>query len=317
MKKVSIVVPIYNADKYIARCVDSLLNQDYKNIELVLINDGSYDESEKICNDYVKNNKNVKLFTQKNSGVSVARNTGVKNSTGDYICFVDSDDYVKSSFISDFVKAIEKDSSDIAICKYERVSEYIYYDSNEELSTTTISGIDGLKELLEFYPKGIITNHMWNKIFKKELFEGIEFPIGRNFEDIGVCYLLFEKANIISLMNKSNYYYYEHENSIMTNLSRKSIEDKYYVGEARNEYIEYKYPELKEKNNEYNIHNYLYLLKELIKKDGRKVKKNDLFNNIRKKYLLINLEKKLDKKEKIISFAVKANISIIYDIIKK
>ena len=119
MEKVSIIIPIYNSDKTIDRCLKSIINQTYRNIEVICINDGSFDNSYKILQNYLKTDSRIKVINQTNKGVSSARNNGIKNSTGKYIMFVDADDYLKDNMIELLVKSIKKDSSDLLICNYD------------------------------------------------------------------------------------------------------------------------------------------------------------------------------------------------------
>ena len=116
--KISVVVPVFNSEKYLEKCIDSIINQTYKNIEIILINDGSSDKSEEICNSYLKTYKNIKLINQSNSGVSVARNNGLKSSTGDYVLFVDSDDWLEKDMLEIMVKEIDNFDIDIVRCEY-------------------------------------------------------------------------------------------------------------------------------------------------------------------------------------------------------
>ena len=126
MYKVSIVVPVYNVEKYLNRCLNSLVNQDYKNIEIIIVNDGSPDNSQMIIDKYKKEYSNViKAFKKKNEGLSEARNFGLKKATGDYIAFIDSDDYVETNMISEMIKCASKNNSDIVVCdifdEYEKI----------------------------------------------------------------------------------------------------------------------------------------------------------------------------------------------------
>ena len=117
-KLISVVVPVFNAEKYVNRCIDSILNQTYENLEVILVNDGSVDGSVKICEKWQKLDNRVKLITQENAGVSAARNTGIENATGDYIAFVDNDDWLRPEMFKNLVKQAQKDNADLTFCKF-------------------------------------------------------------------------------------------------------------------------------------------------------------------------------------------------------
>ena len=116
---ISVIVPVYNVEKYLSRCIDSILNQTYKDYEIILIDDGSKDSSGKICDEYAKNHNNISVIHTKNRGLSAARNTGTENSHGEYITFVDSDDLISNSFLSDLYTLIVNNNADISLCNFQ------------------------------------------------------------------------------------------------------------------------------------------------------------------------------------------------------
>ena len=121
MSLVSIVIPVYNAEKYLARCLDSIVNQTHKNIEILLINDGSVDNTFNICEEYARNDRRIKLFHEDNQGVSVARNCGIDNATGEYLVFIDADDYIEHNYVETLVNTIEKEKVDMVICGIKEI----------------------------------------------------------------------------------------------------------------------------------------------------------------------------------------------------
>ena len=166
MEKVSIIIPIYNSDKTIDRCLKSIINQTYRNIEVICINDGSFDNSYKILQNYLRTDSRIKVINQTNKGVSSARNNGIKNSTGKYIMFVDADDYLKNNMIELLVKSIKKDSSDLLICNYDvKCKNYI-----KEHKSIKNDKVMNKKEFLKDYgkfQKGELINQPWNKLYIK------------------------------------------------------------------------------------------------------------------------------------------------------
>ena len=128
--KISVIVPVYNVEQYVGECIESILNQSFYDIELILINDGSKDNSGFICDEYAKKDNRIKVIHKKNEGVSIARNIGIKNASGKYIAFVDSDDLVDKEIYTTMLQAIEESGSDLVMCRYEKV----YSDRNNELA---------------------------------------------------------------------------------------------------------------------------------------------------------------------------------------
>ena len=253
MEKISVIVPIYNVEEYLGRCIDSIIKQTYENLEIILVNDGSTDNSLDICYEYSKKDTRIKIINQKNMGLSGARNSGILEATGKYISFIDSDDYIDVDFYNKLVNVCESKNADIAICEYKRFKdskELTHLKKNEEVSTYT--SIQAITKLLKRDSK--ITNHAWNKLYKTVLFEDIRYPIGKKFEDLGTTYLLFEKANKICYIDSELYYYYYRENSIIGNLKIDGILDKMELVEIRNKYLENKYPEISGVLKEYYMY---------------------------------------------------------------
>lgn len=204
--KVSIIVPVYNTEKYLRKCLDSLVNQDFSDYEIILINDGSTDCSKSIINEYTKKYFFIKSFTKKNGGLSSARNLGIEKSLGRYIVFVDSDDYVETSFLKELYNNITKNNSDIAVCEFS----YVYYDGTIIRSYSNLDYTnDSLKKYLLTPPMAPI------RMFKKEMFNKIKFQEGIYYEDLECCPKLVQYAKKISFVNKSLYNYLIRDNSIM------------------------------------------------------------------------------------------------------
>lgn len=226
--KVSIIVPIYNVQIYLRECLESLINQAFDDYEIILINDGSTDNSGTIAEEYENNYKNIILINTMNSGLSSARNTGIKNANGEYLVFVDSDDYVSSDYISSLYNSIIKDDSDIAICSFERIknseNEIEIIELNENISYTNI-------DILENILSGTLQCHAWNKMYKRELFllNKIDYPIGKLYEDISTLIKLVIKSKRISFINKPLYKYRIREGSITYRKGKKEAKDYIYA----------------------------------------------------------------------------------------
>lgn len=208
---VSVIIPVYNVEECIARCIDSIINQTFKNLEIILVDDGSSDKSGKICDEYAQNDSRIKVIHKENGGVSSARNTGLDIANGEYIGFVDSDDYIDANMYECLVNSIEDSNCDIVVCGYHEVLNDTTRDikiCEKETSITSREGILGLIEDKTY------RGYLWNRLYKRELFDGIRFPAIIVMEDLYVNHLLFEKADKIHLLDKEFYYYIRREDSV-------------------------------------------------------------------------------------------------------
>lgn len=202
--KISVIVPIYNVEKYLKKCLDSIINQDEPNIEIILIDDKSTDKSLEIAREYEKNNSNVKLFcNSKNSGLSFTRNRGLEESTGDYISFIDSDDFIPQNFYSSLFN--KSDRADIIICDIN----IIYSDNKIERKKCGSKNLDRIN----FINNGLAASAC-NKIFKKELINDMNFEVGKINEDLAFVLPLIIKAKKVVYNDEVCYFYYQRDTSI-------------------------------------------------------------------------------------------------------
>lgn len=223
---ISIIIPVYKVEKYLTKCVDSVLNQTYKNIEIILVDDGSPDNCPNICDEYEKKDKRIKVIHKKNGGLSDARNCGIENAKGKYLCFIDSDDYISPIFISTLYQDIRKMGSQISIVGFEVVEEWENLEDNEKVSKNTIEVFgkdEGIKKLFDGNSFG---NYAWNKIYDRKMFENIKFPLGKKMEDLGIMYLLFEECEKISYNHQKLYYYVQRSGSILNSANKQLLVDK-------------------------------------------------------------------------------------------
>lgn len=218
---VSMVIPVYNVEKYLEKCLISIINQTYKNIEIILVDDGSSDCSGVICEKFAKKDGRIHIIKKKNGGLSDARNVGINNSRGDYICFVDSDDYVDKNYVLKMYSSLLTNNADICICNFFPVTEegnkskkqYGSKLSNSVFLNSSINSIL-LSDL------NVSMTVAWNKMYKKSLFEGIRYPTGKLHEDEWTTYKLLYKSARICTIDDELYYYVQRTNSI-TNSKRK------------------------------------------------------------------------------------------------
>jgi exopolysaccharide biosynthesis protein, sugar transferase len=227
MKKlVSIILPVYNVEKFIEICLDSIHQQTYSNFEVIIVNDGSTDSSIDYCKQICNQDSRFSIINKANGGLSDARNVGIDSANGEYIIFVDSDDFISMDMVSHLVSCLEETDSDIAICDpVHYYSDRIYRDLNIFSSASDIKIFDKIDALCEMlYQKSFLVS-AWGKIYKRALFEEIRFPIGKLFEDSAVMYLLFEKCQKIVYSNAKLYAYVHRDNSITTtNFSDRDLD---------------------------------------------------------------------------------------------
>ena len=209
---VSIIIPVYNAEKYLEECLESVVNQTYHNLEIILIDDGSTDKSGKICDEYAQKDSRIKVIHKQNEGISQARNIGIEMAKGEYIQFVDSDDYVDLDLVETAYSLARKNEADIVCFSHYTVKESeneIIQESEDILKV--LSPMEALKELLLDRK---IRNFPWEKLWKRKLFDGIVFPVGKPYEDIATCGKMFEKANKVVYYGCPKYYYRLRKGSI-------------------------------------------------------------------------------------------------------
>lgn len=218
-KKISVIVPIYRVEKYLKRCIDSLINQTYKNLEIILIDDGSDDNCPAICDSYSAIDHRIKVVHQTNQGIADARNAGLKEVTGQYITFVDPDDYLSIYTYEKMLHILLINDADLVMWNYK----YVYDDEIDPLSLkkTDISdlivmnGKQAIKNSYASYENGVLYSVLWNKLYKKELFEGITFPSKRIYEDEARLCMILYKANKIVFWDEQCYFYHQHNKSIV------------------------------------------------------------------------------------------------------
>lgn len=210
-KKISIIIPVFNSSKYLKKCLDSIKRQEFSNWEAICIDDGSTDDSYSILMEYKQNDDRFKLFQQKNAGQSVARNFALTKATGDYISFVDSDDYIEPNFLQQLYKDICTKQAQIAISGvkyYNESGDKILKKSSDESRTMEFN--EFMKEL---FRKNLFQEYLCDKLFSTELFKGIQLPENTYYEDTAIMSTLFERAKRISFNGSVYYCYRMHSNS--------------------------------------------------------------------------------------------------------
>lgn len=213
---VSVIVPVYKAEDYIDRCIDSIVNQTYQKLEIILVDDGSPDRCPELCDQWADKDARIRVIHQNNQGVSAARNTGISCSSGNYIVMVDSDDYLASNMVRLLCEALLHNSADLAVCGYETgTQDTCQFETVECCSCELITGIQALERIYIDNHHALQYVSPWAKLYKRELFEGIQYPKGKIFEDIYVTHQILLKCNRVAVVPCKLVYYFQHPDSIM------------------------------------------------------------------------------------------------------
>lgn len=252
---ISVVVPIYNVEKYIRSCIESIIEQTYKNLEIILVDDGSPDNCGIICDEYASKDKRIKVIHKVNGGLSDARNIGISIAKGEFISFVDSDDTIEKDMYETLLNAIYTYNADIAECGYYKVYPDKIIQPKYLRETKCFNTYNALEELISF---GYFQTVVWNKLYKTNTIKGIMFPVGRINEDEFWTYKVFSEAKRLVYVNKIKYYYLQRPGSIMQNEYNVKRLDALDAHNERLRFISNKYPEL------YNIAEKYYVLHSLL-----------------------------------------------------
>lgn len=241
MQKISIIVPIYNVEPFLRKCVKSLLDQTHENIEIILVNDGSPDNSKQICDDFALQDSRIKVIHQENKGLCGARNAGLDVATGDYIAFVDSDDYVTKDMFEYLLNLLTKTNSDISACRFFSLNN----SGNISVRTDGIDHILSKEEAVEdIVTKFSLRTFFCNKLFKKELFSNKRFPEGFVFEGTHFIHEIFLEVDKVVFGAEAKYYYRDFSESIVNTMSYKNRIDYVYAHCKRYIDLHLLYPEL-------------------------------------------------------------------------
>ena len=213
---ITIIVPVYRVEEYLARCVDSILAQTYKHLEIILVDDGSPDNSGTICDSYAQHDDRISVIHKQNGGLSDARNAGIDRANGSYLTFLDSDDWIPEEYIMYLYGLLKEAESDISLCNFLKTTSEILPVSTESEIITVLTNNEVLEKYTdlgdEFHPQMVMA---CGKLFKVELFKTIRFPVGRLHEDEFTTYKLFYYAKKTVLSTRPLYYYWQRDDSIM------------------------------------------------------------------------------------------------------
>ena len=293
---ISVVLPIYKVEKYLEKCVESVIKQTYKNIEIILVDDGSPDNCPNLCDEYMKKDNRIKVIHKQNGGLSDARNAGINIAKGKYITFIDSDDYVDYDYVEFLYKAIKEANAQMSIASHR-----VIYDSGKiiEKATNENSVLEPEKVLERIlYDEGIDLSS-WGKLYLTSLFNNVKFPKGRLFEDSATTYLLVEQCDKIAIVSESKYNYIIRGESITTaNFSPKKMDLITSTTEMTN-YIKNKYPDLTRAANRRLMYAYLSTISQLANSKTKYPKEqNELVQYIKENGNMILKDKRAKRRDK-------------------
>lgn len=204
---VSVIVPIYKVEPYLRQCIDSIINQTYKNLEIILVDDGSPDGCPQICDEYVSKDTRIKVIHKENGGLSSARNAGLDIATGEYVAFVDSDDWIEPTMYEDLLGVMKTHQSDIVVCKYRN-----YFDGCDmsESGNNTVCSFEGYFNFIDnLIPPGspILYFMVWNKLYKRDVIKNVRFKDKQIYEDLYFDRLIFRNCKKVTYLDKTYYNY--------------------------------------------------------------------------------------------------------------
>ena len=212
---ISVIVPVYNTERYLRKCLDSLCRQTNRNLEIILVDDGSTDDSGSIADEYARADHRIRVIHQENGGLSAARNAGISVANGTYIGFVDSDDYISERMYETLYQAIVREKAAIAICSYDWVDEEGNLIPHEKyIRNGVLTSVEAQEKLNQIEGNYYYTT-VWNRLYKREVFDLVTFPVGRWKEDEFVAHELFYRAERIATVSASLYFYVQRKGSIM------------------------------------------------------------------------------------------------------
>lgn len=300
---ISIIVPVYKVEQYLERCIESIINQTYKNLEIILVDDGSPDSCGIICDEYSKKDKRIKVIHKENGGLSDARNKGIENATGKYITFIDSDDYIDENYTSILYEVISKNNADMAISSHK-----VLYENGTIIEKATgEQSILNSKEVLNriLYDDGIDLS-AWAKLYKTDLFKNVRYPKGRVFEDAATTYKLVDLSKKIAIASFSTYNYIIRKDSISNVTFSTKKMDLILSTREMSEYIKSKYYDLEKAANRRLMYAYLSTLSQLAMSDISFPKEEkEIMRYIRKNGNKVLLDKKTPLRDKIAILSTK------------
>lgn len=243
-KLISVIVPVYNVRPYLKRCIDSIIAQTYSNLEILLVDDGSTDGSGELCDAYARQDARVQVIHKKNAGQAAARNDAIDIARGSYLGFVDSDDFIDCRMFEILYQDLTEHDAQISIVTFQEFTEEKEVTVSRNLMSIECQA--GEKILQKLLLEEKIGDFSWNKLYRRELFKEIRYPVGRMMEDQGIMYKLVDQCTKVTYRPIRLYFYYQRPDSTLHRRTLKFYEDKWDMGCQRYRYIREKYPDMLE-----------------------------------------------------------------------
>jgi len=305
---ISVIIPAFNVEKYIHRCMESLIKQTYSHLEILLVDDGSTDETGNICDKYAQKDNRIKVIHKKNGGQSEARNYALDIANGKYITFLDSDDYISEDYIEYLYNLLKNNNADISVCGVQIVNfvnkEYKTAQTEVKIYTTE----EAFENLL--YSEGIEVG-VCAKLFPKEYFDDIRFPVGEKYEDIAIIALLMNKTTKIAYGNQRCYFYYTRQGSTSKSGFYKGELDYIKNVNFMLEFIKQHYPDIEDAVLRYKIYSYFRILRILLfSKNKNNQIQTQMIKNIKKDDKTVYKNPKTPKRDKIAIITLRCGLPI-------
>lgn len=313
---ISIIVPVYNVEKYLEKCVDSIINQTYKNLEIILVDDGATDSSGKLCDELAKIDNRIKVYHKENGGLSDARNYGVEKSTGEYIGFVDSDDYIDAEMYEKLYEAIKKENVDVVECNLK----IIYPDRVELFTEQKYYNVYTKQEYLEEYLKiEKIFGSACVRLIKSDIAKKLKFPVGKLYEDTYYAYDLIEKVDRYVIMNNPYYNYLMRENSITNTKFNPRIFDLIEIVEKFRKTTYENYPGLKEAADCRKMYAYFSVLNSILLEENYRDNEyySEILSYFKRNYISLLKNKYINRNRKLSVILIKLNIDLYRKVLMK
>lgn len=244
---ISIIVPVYNVELYLKRCVESIINQSYTNLEIILVDDGSTDNSSIICDELKNIDKRIRVIHKKNGGLSDARNAGIEIAKGKYIGFVDSDDWIEKDMYESLLFELENNGADLAVTGINRIYDNGY--NVNQFIRNKIEIYEGKEIIRHYLQQDSFSTAAWDKLYKKEIFQDRRFPVGKLFEDAPVIYDILSNISKVVVVGKPHYNYFQRDSSICgLSFSDRKMDHYYFSKEIWMDAL-VRYPDLKKEAN--------------------------------------------------------------------
>ncbi|WP_310175392.1 glycosyltransferase family 2 protein [Neobacillus niacini] len=315
--KVSVIVPIYKVEKYLSRCIESILKQTYTNLEIILVDDGSPDQCGKIAEQYAERDKRIKVFHKKNGGLSDARNFGMQFTTGEYTMFVDSDDWLKESMVENMVYASKKYNADVVQSAfYYAYDQHLLFDNRIYSQNDPPVVLDNKALMRELVINETVKNFAWGKLYKTKMIKNLAFKKGVLFEDVFWAHKVMQRVNIFVILNTPLYYYYQRDDSIVANYSIRNLDIIKGLKE-RHSFIEENYSDLTKESYKLLLKTSLVhynLLLQNRKKDQGALGRKEIQQYIKRNFpaLLKAVEDEKHLKQQLVLFKINPYLNVLY-----